>query len=164
MKKFLSSLSGLVLVALLIMGTSIGSTFATNIKSPLRGTWSFSEFVPATPAFHTPTPIPTVAAGTLLMKEDNSFTGHTVINTDQEFPYGPVVEFDLNGSCTFRPGGLTNGMDCSVEVPAIPASVRLFCVPMEGHGTCFDEFRCVRTTAPGVQLVEFKRQRSGTCQ
>ena len=164
MKKFLSSLSGLGLVSLLIMGTSASSTHAKNNKSPLRGTWSFSEFVPATPAFHTPTPIPTASAGTLFMKEDNSFTAHTVVNTDQDFPFGPVLEFDLTGSCTFRPGGITNGMDCSVEVPAIPTSVRLFCVPMEGRGACFDEFRCVRTTAPGVLLAEFKRQRSGTCQ
>ena len=104
MKKFLSSLSGLGLVSLLVMGTSASSTHAKNNKSPLRGTWSFSEFVPATPAFHTPTPIPTASAGTLFMKEDNSFTAHTVVNTDQDFPFGPVLEFDLTGSCTFRPG------------------------------------------------------------
>ena len=104
MQKFLSSLSGLGLVSLLVMGTSASSTHAKNNKSLLRSTWSFSEFVPATPAFHTPTPIPTASAGTLFMKEDNSFTAHTVVNTDQDFPFGPVLEFDLTGSCTFRPG------------------------------------------------------------
>ena len=164
MKKVLYSLSGLGLVSLLILGTSASSTYAENKKSPLRGAWSFSEFVPATPAFGTPTQIPTASAGTLFMQEDNSFTGHTVVNTGLDSPLGPVLEFDLNGSCMFRPGGITNGMDCTVEVPAIPASLGLFCVAMAGRGGCFDEFRCVRTTAPGVLLIEFRRQSSGACQ
>jgi hypothetical protein len=164
MKRLLYSLSGLGLVSLLVLGTSASSTHAENNKSPLRGDWSFSEFVPATPAFGTPTPIPTASAGWLSMNEDNSFIGHTVVNTGLDAPLGPKLEFDLNGSCTFREGGITNGMDCTIDVPAIPASLGLFCVAMEGRGACFDEFRCVRTTAPGVLLIEFKRQRSGACQ
>ncbi len=164
MKKFLSSLSSVGLVSLLILGTSASRTHAENKKSPLRGAWSFSEFVPATPAFGTPTPIPTASAGILFMKEDNSFTGHTVVNTGLDAPLGPALELDFEGSCTVRQGDLKTGMDCTLEVPAISASLGLFCVAMTGHGGCFDEFRCVRTTAPGVLLVEFKRQNSGACQ
>ena len=130
MKKFLSSLSGLGLVSLLLLGTSASNTHAENKKSPLRGAWSFSEFVPATPAFGTPTPIPTASAGWLSMNEDNSFTGHTVVNTGLDAPAGPKLEFDFNGSCTFREGGIKKGMDCTIEVPAVPVSLGLFCVPM----------------------------------
>lgn len=163
MKNFFYSLSSLGLVSLLILGTSASGTHAENNKSPLRGDWSFSEFVPATTAFGTPTPIPTASAGWLSMDEDNSFIGHTVVNTGLDSPLGPKLEFDLNGSCTFRQGGIKNGADCTLEVPAIPTSLGLFCVPMAGRGACFDEFRCVRTTTPGVLSIEFKRQRSGTC-
>jgi len=163
MKKFLYSLSSLGLVSLLVIGAGVSSTHAENKKSPLRGDWSFSEFVPTTPAFGTPTPIPTASAGWLSIDADNNFTGHTVVNTGLDSPLGPVLEFDLIGSCTFRSAGITNGMDCTVNVPAIPASLGLFCVAMAGRGACFDEFRCVRTTAPGVLSIEFKRQSSGTC-
>jgi hypothetical protein len=163
MKKFLYSLSSLGLVSLLVMEAWVSSTHAENNKSPLRGDWSFSEFVPTTTGFGTPTPIPTASAGVLFIKEDNSFTGYTVVNTGLDAPLGPVLEFALNGSCTFREGGIKNGADCTVEVPAISASLGLFCVAMAGRGACFDEFRCVRTTAPGVLLIEFKRQNSGTC-
>src|SRR5262245_19423174 len=161
MKKFFYSLSSLGLVSLLILGTSASRTQAENNKSPLRGDWSFSEFVPATPAFGTPTPIPTTSAGWLSIDEDNRFTGHTVVNTGLDAPLGPVLEFDLTGSCTLRQGDLKTGMDCTIEVPGTPISLGLFCVAMAGHGACFDEFRCVRTTAPGVLTIDFKRQRSG---
>ncbi|MSQ48452.1 MAG: hypothetical protein EXR78_08760 [Deltaproteobacteria bacterium] len=163
MKNFLSSLNSLGLASLLVMGTWVGNTHAENNKSPLRGDWSFSEFAPATTAFGTPTPIPTVSAGTLSIKEDNSFAGHSVVNTGLDAPLGPALDLGVIGGCTFRPEGITNGMDCTIEVPALGASLGLFCVPMAGRGACFDEFRCVRTTAPGVLSVEFKRQSSGTC-
>ncbi|MGH9425000.1 MAG: hypothetical protein ACRD2L_01645 [Terriglobia bacterium] len=163
MKKFLCSVS-LGLVSLLILDISAGSTHAENKKSPLRGAWSFSEFVPATPAFGTLTPIPTTSAGWLSIDENNHFTGHTVVNTGLDAPLGPALELDLTGSCTLRQGDLKTGMDCTIEVPAISASLGLFCVAMTGRGACFDEFRCVRTTAPGVLLIEFKRQSSGACQ
>ena len=104
MKHFLYTLSGLGLVSILIMGTSVSSTSADPKKSPLRGAWSFSQFVPATTAFGTPTPIPTAAAGTFIMNEDNSFTGHAVLDTPLPSPPGPTFELDFNGSCTFRQG------------------------------------------------------------
>jgi hypothetical protein len=166
MKHFLYILSGLGLVSVLILGTSVSSASADPQKSPLRGAWSFSQFVPATTALGTPTPIPTAAAGTLLMNEDNSFTGHAVLDTPLPPPVGPTFEFDFSGDCTFRQGDVKKGLDCSVDVPAFGLSdVGRFCVVMAGRGTCFDEFRCVDTNEPGtVLLVEFKRQSPGACQ
>jgi hypothetical protein len=86
MKKFLYSLSGLGLVSILVMGASVSSADGDKQKSPLRGAWSWSQFVPATTAFGTPSPIPTAAAGTLFMNADNSFTGHAVLNTPWTLP------------------------------------------------------------------------------
>lgn len=163
MKKFLCSLS-LGLVSLLILALSASSTHAENKKSPLRGDWSFSEFVPATPAFGTPSPIPTTSAGWLSIDEDNQLSGRTVVNTGLDAPLGPALELKLTGGCTPRQADLKTGMDCTINAPEVGASLGLFCVAMEGHGRCFDEFRCVRTTAPGVLSIEFKRQKSGTCQ
>jgi hypothetical protein len=58
MKRLLHALSGLGLISIFVMGT-------LHDRSPLRGTWSFSPFVPSTTAPGTPGPIPTAAAGTL---------------------------------------------------------------------------------------------------
>ncbi len=166
MKNFLYSLSGLGLVSIFIIGIAVSSARADKQKSPLRGAWSFSQFVPATTALGTPEPIPTAAAGTLFMKDDNSFTGQAVLNTPLSSPLGPALELDIDGTCTFRPGGVKNGMDCLVNVPAFGLSgVGRFCVVMANSEGCFDEFRCVNTNEPGtVLLVEFKRQSPGACQ
>ncbi len=164
MKQFLYSLSGLGLVSILVIGIAVSSARADSKKSPLRGAWSFSQFVPATTALGTPDPIPTAAAGTFFMNDDNSFTGHAVLDTP--LPPGPTFELDFNGSCTFRQGDAKNGMDCTLDVPAFGLSgVGRFCVVMADRGECFDEFHCVDTNEPGtVLLVEFKRQRPGTCR
>lgn len=167
MRKFLYLLSGLGLVSILVLGPSISPTHADN-NSPLRGAWSFSQFVPATTLLGTPTPIPITAAGTLLMDEDNGFTGHAVFNTPlpPETPPGPVIELDFNGSCTFRQGDIRNGMDCTFDFPDFGLlGVGRFCVVMAGRGGCFDEFRCVNTSEPEtVVLAEYKRQGPGACQ
>jgi hypothetical protein len=164
MKKFFYLFSGLGLVSILIIGIVVSSVRADNEKSPLRGAWSFSQFVPTVITL-APEPIPAAAAGTLFMDADNNFTGRAGLNTALPSPVAPVVELDFNGSCTFRPGGLKNGMDCTLDVPAFGLSdVGRFCVVMEARGECFDEFRCVNTTEAAVLLVEFKRQRSDTCQ
>ena len=164
MKHFLSPLSSLGLVAVLIIGTS-SSTSADSKQSPLRGAWSFSQFVPTTTNFGTPTPIPTASAGTLFMNADNSFTGHAVLDTPLPLPQ-PTFELDFQGKCTFRQGDARNGMDCTLDVPAFGLSdVGRYCVVMGGRGECFDEFRCVDTNEAGtVLLVEFRRQSPGACQ
>jgi hypothetical protein len=102
------------------------------------------------------------------MKDDNSFTGHAVLDTPLPSPPSPsptsvgTFEFDFNGSCTFRQGDIKNGMDCTLDVPDFGLKgISRFCVVMAGRGGCFDEFRCVDTNEPGtVLLVEFKRQSS----
>lgn len=168
MKRLLYSLRSLGLISLLVMGASVSSTRADNTKSPLRGTWSFSQFVPATTLLGTPTPIPVAAAGTLVMGDDNSFTGHGVFNTPLSPPLGPVLELDLlNGICTVRNGNVSNGLDCRFDIPSFGLSnVGRFCVVMANdRGQCFDEFRCVNTNEPGTVLfAEFKRQQVGTCK
>jgi len=158
-------LGGVGLASLLILGTTVREIQAEGRKSPLRGAWSFSQFVPSTTGFGTPTPISTAAAGTLLMDENNHFTGHAVLDTPLPLP-DPTFEFDFEGSCTFRQGDAKNGMDCKLDVPAFGlVNVGRFCVVMAGRGQCFDEWRCVDTNEPGtVLLVEFKRQNPGACQ
>jgi hypothetical protein len=132
-------------------------------RSPLKGTFSFSQFVPTTTTFGTPNPIPTASAGILIMDDNNSFTGHAVLDTPLPVP---TFELDFQGSCTFRQGDIKNGMDCTLAVPAFGlTNVGRYCVVMGGRGGCFDEFRCVDTNEPGgVVLVEFKRQNADTCR
>jgi hypothetical protein len=165
MKNSLYWLGGLALTAVLILGTTVGDTQAEGKKSPLRGAWSFSQFVPATAALGTPSPIPTASAGILIMDDSNNFTGHAVLDTPLP-PPNSTFELDFQGSCTFRQGNAKNGMDCTLDVPAFGLSnVGRFCVVMAGRGGCFDEFRCVDTNEPGtVLLVEFKRQHPGACE
>jgi hypothetical protein len=162
LKQLRSALGSVGLASILIVGTSGSSAHANNQKSPLRGTWSWSQLVLATSAFGTPAPIPTAAAGTLVMNADNSFTGHAVLNT----PLGEAFELDFEGACTVRNGNISNGLDCRIDVPAFGVSEDRFCVVMANdRGQCFDEYRCVNTDASGtVVVVEFKRQRSGTCK
>src|SRR5256885_1922461 len=58
MKRLLYALTGLGLVSIFVMGT-------LHERSPLRGTWRFSPFVPSTTALGTPDLILTAAAGPL---------------------------------------------------------------------------------------------------
>lgn len=166
MRRLLYALSGLGFISILIMGNAASGTCGEKASSPLRGTWSFSQFVPATLLLGTPNPIPITAVGTLIMQDDNSFTAHGVFNT----PIGAALDLDLNGSCTPRNGNVSNGLDCVLNVPSLNLSEPRFCVVMAnstaalGTGGCFDEFRCVETDTPGtVLLVEYKRQYLGTC-
>jgi hypothetical protein len=171
MKKVLYWLSSVALASVFFLGTANHDARADHDfsgeskKSPLRGTWSFSQFVPGTTALGTPNPIPTASAGILIMNDNNSFTGHAVLDTPLSIPE-PTFELDFQGSCTFRQGDVKNGMDCKLDVPAFGLSnVGRFCVVMAGRGGCFDEFRCVDTNEPeSVVLVEFKRQNADTCR
>lgn len=166
MKRLFSSLSGLGLVSILVTGISVSGSNADQERSPLRGTWSFSQFVPSTTILGTP-PIPITAVGTLVMDDNNHFTGHGVFNTPVEGLQ--TVELDLNGTCTVRNGNISNGLDCLFNFPSFNLfHVGRFCVVMANDkGQCFDEFRCVDTKEPGrtVLLIEYKRQQLlGTCK
>jgi len=142
-----------------------GAVLAKEGNSSLRGTWSFSQFVPSTTLL-TGSPLPLTAVGTFVMGKDNRFTGHGVFNTP--VPGSQTIELDLNGYCAARGGKSANGYDCSFNFPAFELeNVRRHCVPMaKSHGFCFDELRCVNIDEPGetVALIEFVRQRSGTCE
>ena len=172
MKRLLSSLNSSGLALLLVLSaldSNAGAENNNNNRSPLRGTWSWSEFVPATSGLGTASPVPTAAVGTFIMGDDNHFTGHAVVNVPLSLPPPELaaLEADINGTCTFR-GDVSNGMDCLVNIPSFGiTNAGRYCVVMENRsGQCFDEFRCTNTSEAGgtVLLVEFKRQRPGTCK
>jgi hypothetical protein len=127
----------------------------------LRGTWSFSQIVPATTMLGTPDPVPLTAAGTLIMAADYTFTAHRVF----DILTAPALDLDLNGSCSVRNGNFSNGLDCRLNVPSLGLSEGRFCVAMAGGGGgCFDQFRCVDTDLVGtVLLVKYTRQHLLTC-
>lgn len=156
---------GCTIITMLASLLISSSAFAKDIRSPLRGTWSFSQYVPSTTLL-TGSPVPLVAVGTFVMGKDNRFTGHGVFDTP--VPDLQSIELDLNGSCAAREGKSANGYDCSFNFPDFQLeNVRRYCVPMaNSHGRCFDELRCVDIDEPGetVALIEFRRQRSGTCE
>lgn len=156
--------------AALLACLGVDSAIAVDNRSPLRGTWSFSQIVPSTELLGTPAPVPIVAVGTLIMDDANGFTGHGVFNTPVQGlggGAGNAVELDLNGRCTPRNGAISQGLDCSFNFPGFGlANVGRFCVVMSSaQGRCYDEFRCVDTTEPGntVALIEYRRQQTGTC-
>ena len=154
-----------ILLAAALSHASVNIAMATDTRSPLRGTWSFSQFVPSTTLL-TGSPLPIVAVGTLVIDKHNHFTGHGVFNTP--VPGSQSIELDLNGQCTPRNGAISKGLDCLFNFPAFNLeNVGRYCVPMaNAQGRCYDEFRCVDTKEPGntVLLVEYKRQYLGTCE
>ena len=147
----------------LLCGAAMGVAAGEN--SPLRGTWSFSQFVPSTKLL-TGSALPLVAVGTLVMDRHNHFIGHGVFNTP--VAGSQAIELDLNGDCAPRAGSTSNGLDCRFNFPSFNLSnVARYCVVMSNsRGRCYDEFRCVDTDEPGdtVALIEYKRQVLGTCE
>ncbi len=152
----------------LLLSALATTVLAVDQRSPLRGTWSFSQVVPSTTLLNqssAASPLPIVAVGTLVMDANNRFAGHGVFNTP--IPEMQAIELDLNGQCTPRGAGIGNGLDCIYNFPAFGLVVRRYCVPMaSAQGRCFDEFRCVDTEEAGntVALIEYKRQYLGTCE
>ena len=163
-----SRLAGTVTLAALLCSAvpaMAGDHDRFDHRSPLRGTWSFSQIVPSTTLL-TGSPVPLVAVGTLRIDADTHFDGRGYFNTPvagQQF-----LELSLNGHCTPRDASVNNGVDCVFNFPEFGLSnIRRFCVVMSNdRGRCFDEFRCVNVDEPGetVALIEFKRQASGTCR
>jgi suppressor of ftsI len=82
MKRFLYAVSGVGLVSIVV----IGILYA---RSPLRGTWSVSPFVPSATAPGMPAPIPTAAAGTL---EGGQRAQHVASTDDSRGRDGGFVE------------------------------------------------------------------------
>src|SRR5262245_30875597 len=135
MKKLLYSLGSLGLVSLLIMGTSVSSAYAGDNcqpKSPVRGTWSYSQ---STQTFYTPLSlfIPATEVGTANIDACGNLTGHGSFND----PAGGV-EFDFDGKCVLRENG-GNVMDCTFS--ALGETTSQVCVLMEKTGECFQEFQ-----------------------
>lgn len=154
----------MLLLSFALAAVAGSSAQAAGQNSRLRGTFSFSQFVPSTTLL-TGQPLPLVAVGTLKMDATNHFTGHGVFNTP--VPGQQVIELDLDGECTARGGKVADGLDCLFNFPAFNLyNVGRYCVVMANtRGRCFDEFRCVDTAEPGetVALIEYKRQQFGTC-
>lgn len=164
----MGSNSSHTLIGALAIVTSLASGVAAqaaDARSPLRGTWSFSQQVPSTTLL-TGSPVPLVAVGTLNMDRYDYFTGHGVFNTP--VPGNQSIELDLNGNCTARSGEPANGYDCVFNFPAFNLmGVNRYCVAMDNtRGRCFDALRCVNIDEPGetVALIEYRRQHSGTCE
>ena len=171
----LSFATGYLIMAVLVCLPFISVAYDEDYgpsKSPLRGTWSFSQVVPSTTLLTTPPggpagpSVPLVAVGTLTMDSINYFEGSGGFNTPiagQQF-----IELGIEGNCTPRDGRYRNGLDCAFNFPDFGLlGINRYCVVMDkAPGRCFDEFKCVNVDEPGetVALVEFKRQQSGTCK
>lgn len=154
-----------ILAILIIDHVTSAPLHAEDTRSPLRGTWSFSQVVPSTTLL-TGAPVPLVAVGTLQVDRRGGFTGHGVFNTP--VPGQQTIALDIDGTCAARDGQDARGYDCLFNFPAFNLlGIGRYCVPMaSSRGRCFDELRCVNIDEPGntVALVEFRRQQSGTCE
>jgi len=166
MKRSLYSLSVLGVGSLLFLGLTVLDSHAgenCNPKHPLRGLWSFDQFVPSFgPDRPGPLPpIPVTEIGNLNMDECGNFEGHGIFNAPNL-----VGAFDFNGHCETPEAGLLN---CTVHAPAVGLvnGIRA-CVASARKGACFDKFSCVlgdATVEPNeVLIAEFTRQSTGTCK
>jgi len=163
MKRRLFSFHILGFVLLLVLGTAASLSWADDRcqpKSPVRGSWSFSQFVP----FVSGTPIPGTGVGILSIDACGNLTGRGIVNPAD--PNFAGFEFAFDGKCVIRENG-GGVMDCTLNALG-QTDIRRGCVLMEEKGGCFQEFRCVSTDGvnePGtVLLAEFKRQKDGSCQ
>lgn len=149
----------------LLFSLATSDAVAVDARSPLRGSWSFSQIVPSTNLL-TGSPVPLVAAGVMEVDSAGQFVGHGVFNTP--VPGLQTIELDLDGSCSARGGRSANGFDCSFNFPSFGLrDVHRYCVPMSRmQGRCYDELRCVNVDEPGetVALIEYRRQLPGTCE
>jgi suppressor of ftsI len=98
MQRLLYALSGLGLVAIFVMGT-------LHERSPLRGTWSFSAFVPSTTALGTPDLSLTAAAGPLAGGQS---VQHVASTEDSSGSDGGFVETFKNPPEVRSAGGVLN--------------------------------------------------------
>lgn len=172
MKKQLRKLCGLGLISLLGSGALVLRSYANDEcldrRSPLRGTWSYSQVEEINPLFGN---LPITAIGVFTVDNCGRFQGHATDNIPCQdancFGFGPLggknpLEFPLNGQfITYADGTAT------ATVTAFGTEFLRSCVMMDKRGDCFQEFRCVSSdpTPPNaVLLATFKRQLPGACQ
>ena len=159
MKKLLYALGGLGLVSLFVMEASVSSSYADGNcqpKSPLRGSYVFSQVAPVVPGLPGAT-----EAGTFTVDECGDSIGHGVFNG----PGFSGFEFDFAGPCVLRASGYE--ADCTLN--SLFGTSHRYCV-LTGKGGegCFEKWHCINSneaTEPGlVLLTDIERVRSGTCK
>jgi hypothetical protein len=159
MKKQLRLLYGLGLVSLFIMGTSVSSSYADGKcrpKSPLRGTYVFSQVVPVIPGLPSATEV-----GTITVDDCGNLIGYGVFNG----PGFSGFEFDFEGPCVLRASGYE--ADCTLT--STFGTAHRYCVLMgKGGAGCFEKWHCINSneaTEPGVVLLaDIERVHAGTCK
>ncbi len=161
MKKLLHSLGGLGLVSLLVMGTSVSSSYAGDKcqpKSPLRGAYVFSQVAHVVPDV----PGPVTEAGIINVDDCGNVTGHGVIDASTISGF----EFDFDGSCVIRASGYE--MDCTLSALGTTNIGRYCVMTRKGDDGCFEKWHCISSnpvSEPGVVLLtDVERQQSGTCK
>lgn len=164
-------LRGFGLVSLWLVGLSVQRSYADgqclDPKSPLRGTWSYSQ-EETNPLFGN---LPVTAVGVMTVDNCGRFQGRGIDNIPCQdsdcFGFGSLgvknpLEVTFEGQLITNPDGTANA-----TLTAFGTEFRRACVMMEKQGSCFQEFRCVATepTPPNpVLLAIFKRQSPGSCR
>jgi len=172
MKRLLVSLSSLGLTLLLGSGALVLGASANDEcldrRSPLRGTWSYSQVEEINPLFGN---LPITAVGVLKVDNCGRFQAHAVDNVPCQdancFGLGPLgvknpLDFTFSGQLITQPDGMATATGI-----AFGTEFRRACVMMEKRGDCFQEFSCVSTDPDppnAVLLATFKRQLPGACQ
>lgn len=160
MKRLLYSLSGVGLVSILIMGALVSRSHAGDKcrpKSPLRGTWVFSQVAYVVPGVTGPV----TEAGTINVDDCGNVTGHGVLDASVTSGF----EFDFDGTCVIRESG--SEMDCTLNALGT-VNIGRYCVMTgKNNGGCFEKWHCLSsnpTSEPGVVLLaDIARQQAGTC-
>jgi hypothetical protein len=161
MKSVFYSLSGLGLVSILMMGALVSRAQAGSHgggqclpKSPLRGTYVFSQVAYVVPGVTGPV----TEAGTITVDDCGNLSGHGVF--DASVTSG--VEFDFAGTCVLRESGAE--ADCTLT-----GNIGRYCV-LTGRslGGCFGKWHCISSNPAGepgvVLLADLERQQGGTCR
>ncbi len=142
MKRLLYSLSGLGLISILIMGALVSSSYANDKcrpKSPLRGTWVYSEVGYVILGITGPV----TEAGIINVDECGNVTGHGVFDASDS----SGVEFGFDGACVIRKSGAE--VDCTLNAPALNlVNVGRYCVMTgKNDGRCFEKWHCISSNS-----------------
>ena len=161
MKRLLYSLGGLGLVSILVIGTSVFSSHAGDKcrpKSPLRGTWVFSQVAYVVPGITGPV----TEVGIINVDECGNTTGHGVFDASNI----PGFPFDFDGPCVIRDSGFE--VDCTLSALGT-TDIGRYCVLIgKNDKGCFEKWHCISSnpaSEPGVVLLTtIERQQAGTCK
>lgn len=161
MKRQLRLLCGLGSISLLVMGTSVSSSYAGDKcrpKNPLRGTYVFSQVAYVVPGVTGPV----TEVGTVNVDDCGNLTGHGVIDASTISGF----EFDFDGACVIRASG--SEIDCTLSALGTTNIGRYCVMTRKGDDGCFEKWRCISSnpvSEPGVVLLaDVERQQSGTCK